>query len=89
MIKSYPNERDCEHGSMRGACDTCEYEQDIGELELKLGIAETEIGIFKEESERLKAKVAELEQVMFDLLSLRSFHMSFPIEAEKIKQLKG
>jgi len=23
-MPSYPNERDCEHGSMRGKCDTCD-----------------------------------------------------------------
>jgi hypothetical protein len=32
-------------------------------------------------------RIAELEQVMFDLLSLRSFRISFLFEADKIKQL--
>ena len=32
MHKSYPNERDCEHGSLRGSCETCDYEEEIQEL---------------------------------------------------------
>jgi len=88
MIKSYPNERDCEHGLMRGACDTCEYEQDIGELELKLGIAETEIDIFKEESERLKAKVAEIEKENKGLYVALSMPTSEDGQLRKIRDLE-
>jgi hypothetical protein len=63
-MSDYPNLRDCKHGSMRGKCDVCEYEQDISELELKLGIAETEIGILKEENAKQAGKITELERVL-------------------------
>ena len=69
MSKSYPNQRDCEHGSMRGKCDICEYEQDIKELrerivELKahnLGLTKTLV--------ELEAEIAKLRNgnaVYFD-----------------------
>ena len=47
--------------------------------------------LIKRQGEHLKSKderIAELEQVMFDLLSLSSFHMSFPFEAERLEDLK-
>tara|TARA_R110000787_G_C13435016_1_gene445877 strand:- start:1610 stop:1879 length:270 start_codon:yes stop_codon:yes gene_type:complete len=34
-------------------------------------------------------QIAELENVMFDLLSLSSFAMSFPFEYNKLKKLRG
>ena len=40
--------------------------------------------VFNKQQER----ILELERVMFDLLSLSSFHMSFPFEAERLESLK-
>lgn len=30
----YPNARDCEHGQLRRACNVCELEREIGELQM-------------------------------------------------------
>ena len=30
--KTYPNQRDCEHGHRRGSCEICDYEQEIASL---------------------------------------------------------
>ena len=30
--KTYPNQRDCEHGGRRGSCEICDYEQAIAPL---------------------------------------------------------
>ena len=30
--KTYPNQRDCEHGRRRGSCEICDYEQEIASL---------------------------------------------------------
>jgi hypothetical protein len=29
---TYPNKRDCEHGQLRGSCNTCDYEKEIQNL---------------------------------------------------------
>ena len=44
-MSDYPNKRDCKHGSMRGKCDICEYEQDIKELEAKVAELEKNLNI--------------------------------------------
>ena len=30
--KTYPNQRDCEHGRRRGSCEICDHEQEIASL---------------------------------------------------------
>jgi len=33
---NYPNKRDCEHGSKKGSCNTCDLEQEIAELKAQV-----------------------------------------------------
>ena len=41
--KTYPNQRDCEHGRRRGSCEICDYEQEITELHKTVAAKQAQI----------------------------------------------
>ena len=40
---TYPDSRDCRHGSKRGSCISCDYEEEIEELEERIKELEAQL----------------------------------------------